>query len=766
MSTVIMRSMRAAFALALSSILAWSLLCAPVFGNMSFAHADDNVAEVPSVSGMDFMQPSAKSWDLIKVENLGKQAIYISLFEKGKRLTNPMKFTAKDSPDYIAQVVQVDMTPTANTEDGQTPSNLLDNYNSHPTYTIEVSDALMEGRTLYDGTIYPVYAKIVNSDESFEYVLLGVRTVNNENEDELTSPRNIGVGSTYYKQDEGDPEPTSYSLQLNGGVDCSFDGNAFIVTYVQNPDASIEGSINYVDINTGKIVMTETFSGISEEPKTVSIKKSFTAVEPGTNDEAKYYRTISSLGGSKVTLSLPNADQPGKASYTVNVVEVKGMDKESYTVLVKYVDENDNLLWSDTVNVKGFGYRYTLPNTFSIKTSDGSKNSEGQELTNYDKVKEFAEGVNFYHLKKVVGGKVVYDGSEDGEPSAQAESDAAGIPTYAANEGNGTALVLTKDLVTSGFVMEDDQRVVKAVYDSQDVDKEVDFTLIEMDGESGKELGRVEATVDPDNAFSYTVENKVFTDKNKTYVPWAGHPEKIEYSWEDLSDGVDLMQYVYYVPEDYVPGDGYDITIQYVNILNGDVLRTQTLPVDPEITDYVTFVGDPSFTQNGNEYVRLAGQGSGIRHAYFSPNRTYTVYYRDVNDVISANTVITNTQIINTILPGTSGGITAGPTPIAELEGDVAGAIGDDALLADAGVTPGDGTTIINDDDNPLANLEGEDTTTERIIEENENPLAAFAFGLSTPAIVGLIAGGLILIGLIGFLVMRHRKKAHEGYGM
>ena len=44
-------------------------------------------------------------------------------------------------------------------------------------------------------------------------------------------------------------------------------------------------------------------------------------------------------------------------------------------------------------------------------------------------------------------------------------------------------------------------------------------------------------------------------------VPWSGNMEPITYAWEDLEKGTDVLQYVYYVPEDYMPEAAYDITV-------------------------------------------------------------------------------------------------------------------------------------------------------------------------------------------------------------
>lgn len=721
----VMGKAHAALAALLAFVFAFSLLGIPA---PALAEPADNPGEEQTkpiaVSGADFLQPNAQGWELLKVDNLGDQAIYITVKKDGDPLSNPFKYTADmnqagTSDDYagsgaqIAQIVGVQMKASAGATEGQTAAELFGNYADHSTYTVEVSTALMQGETLYSGTIYPVYGELNAKGQTPEYVLLGIRTAD---KNEVTKEKNLGVGQTYYKQNTTeDMNPIAYSIPSDTKCDNAFnkDLQAYVVKYEQNSATSVEGIVNYVDPN-GKVVDFETYSGIDQGGKVVHIKKSFTAPDPEDANVINYYRAISNLGGTKVMLT------PLQASYTVLVMPVKNMDEKSYHVDVKYVDENGKLLWEDSVDVAGYGYRYTLPNTFSMNKQSGV---------------DSADGVNFYRLnaENIQGGKV-------------AESD----------NKNGTALDFTADLTDSDFVMEDGKRTVLATYDSQDATKEVTFTLVEIDGEAGTELGRVVQTVTPDPAtnVSYMPEKKTFN--GKTYVPWAGNTEEITYTWESLGQSVDLLQYVYYVPEDFVPGDAYDITVQYMNIANGAVLRTETVNVDPEITNYVEVQGVERFTQDGNEYVRLAGQETGIRHAYFSPDRTYTIYYRDVDDVINANTTVTRTQIIETTrtvtVPG--GGLTAAPAPVATPVAD--------APAADAGVAPGAGTTIINDDDNPLAGLAGQDTATERSIADNENPLASGAAGMNWGLIAGIGFGVIAVAGIVAYALLRRKRNKSE----
>lgn len=216
--------------------------------------------------------------------------------------------------------------------------------------------------------------------------------------------------------------------------------------------------------------------------------------------------------------------------------------------------------------------------------------------------------------------------------------------------------------------------------------------------------------------------------------------------------------------------DTYDITVQYMNIANSQILRSETITIDPETNDFVNILGEERFSLGDDTYVRLAGQETAIRHAYFSPARTYTIYYRDVNDELSSQITIRRTQIIDTervvMVPGTTV-MTAAPVAAAPAaEGAAADA--EAPATVDAGVGTGDAAAVINDDDNPLATLGGQDTGTERAIVDDENPLysglaqdvATSGSGMALVAAAGAVV--LVAAGLGLYWWMRRRKKNEQ----
>ena len=510
-------------------------------------------------------------------------------------------------------------------------------------------------------------------------------------------------------------------------------GQRLVVTYEQVDAAAISGAVKYVDVD-GNIIETEIVENLGEG-KEVAIKKSFfkTTTDEAGQETTHYYRVIQRLTGSTVMLT------PEQATKQIRVMEVKNTEAGAYQVTINYVDDNGNTLWTDSVDVKGKGYQYTLPNSFSMSAV---ANATDVPTTDRDKGQW---GVNYYTLDSwTIETNAADDNAAIGARSAENQQ---GNPVVAFEAGEYPA-----------------GRTVTAKYVSQATTKKVNLTVMEINGETGALIDKIHYEVTPEQAATYTPAPK------DGLVPWSGNMEPVTYAWEDLEKGTDVLQYVYYVPKDYTPGDTYDITVQYMNIANSQILRSETITIDPETNDFVNILGEEQFALGDDTYVRLAGQETAIRHAYFSPARTYTIYYRDVNDELSAQITIRRTQIVDTervvTVPGTTV-MTAAPVAAAPAaEGAAADATA--PATVDAGVGTGDAAAVINDDDNPLATLGGQDTGTERAIVDDENPLysglaqdvatsgSGMALVVATGAVV-LVAAGLGL-----YWWMRRRKKNEQ----
>lgn len=737
-----------AVAVLLSMLIAVPFLSTSVLTERAYAEGEEPPAAVAEttkvergdIHGVDFMTPNGTDgyWDLFRVDGGSGKTIYIEVEKDGKtiaprfayQIVEGQNIETNNEDDYagsassrIAQVVALKLSGPA----GSFAENLQEafgNPSQFPRYKVKVYDAKRQGTLVYQGTIWPVYAKLVNSDQTEDWKVLGIRTIDDSYD---SFAETVGAGTTYYKNITGETPIAYESAKLTAAGEPVADRNRnqgyFVVTYRQVAADAISGAVKYVD-EQGNIVETEVVENIGEG-KTVAVKKSFftTSTNQAGEVERHYYRVIQRLNGSTVLLT------PEQSTKQIRVMEVKSTEAGAYPVTVRYVDENGNLLWSDSVDVKGKGYQYTLPNTFSmsaLKYTDDSVSTD-RTMDNW--------GVNFYTLDSWT--------IETNAASANEAIDALSVETK-----NDTPVVaLEAGSYPAG-------RTVTAKYLSQDATKEVALTIVEVNGATGDVIDRVQYKVTPDTSATYTPAPK------NGLVPWSGNMDPITYAWEDLEKGTDVLQYVYYVPEDYMPGDAYDITVQYMNIANSEILRSETVTIDPETNDFVEILGEERFTQGGETYVRLAGQETAIRHAYFSPARTYTIYYRNVNDELSANITIRRTQIVDTERPATTpaaAAATAVPVAAPAADGAAAG--------VDAGVGAGDATAVINDDDNPLANLDGQDTATERAIQDEETPLGAGTEqGAEIPATA--VAIGLGVAALAGaallFWWMRRRKRSEQ----
>ncbi|MEC4273075.1 hypothetical protein VJ923_07880 [Adlercreutzia sp. R25] len=745
------RRLFALVAASFAALLSVALVLASVPAYAAGAEGSDDEGALGglTVTGVDFMQPKAEAWEVLRVDGAQDgDIIYLSLTERqggdrkvlAYRQAYRLQDAAFDSSvgDVpLAHIVAFSL-PAGASGEAATP---LDAFGegaasslSGKTFALSVyatSVQTADDEALFEGTVYPVYAKLLDENGEVEsYRLMGIRVLEGAPAECVQS---VGAGKAFYRGTGDDLATYSLVMPSDGSkADNAFDehNQAFIVTYQRALAGSVSGTITYVD-SAGVTVRTDSVPAINQADENGQIGK-IVSPESSFFGDGAYYRVIGKLYG-EVRLT------PAYANHVVRVMEVDNMTAKAYQVTVRYVTEvagesgepEEQLLWSDTLDVKGEGYRYTLPTVFSANASSG---------------------VNYYTFLGASG----------------AQGGIGALSPALARSGTSAVIAFDENVnPETDFYKENGRYYLKAHYQSQDANKTAALKIVEVDGSQNKTIGEWKGEITPDKDAVYTPANKVI--EGVTYVPWSGNADVITYTWEDMKQGADLLQYVYYVPEDYVPGSAYDITVQYLNIANSQVVRTETLTVDPEMTDYLAIVGEERFSSDGIEYVRLAGQESGIRHTYFTPQRTYAIYYRDVNDTINADTVIRRTQIIETErvveVPGEATfttTVTAAPA-VAPAAGDAAAGAGVPAV--DAGVGAGDGAVVINDDENPLANAEGVDTATERTVEENENPLASgaadserAAFGGSAIA-VGTLIAALAAVAFAAYLLLGRRKK-------
>ncbi len=688
-----------------------------------------------SVSGVDALETNASEWELLRLDGFkAGDTVYIDVACGDTTLVSrqPYAIAETASDDSVGDALLAHIVKMSLGTDGQTVGDVLgakaeDPAAVDPAYTVTVRSALRgddKDVVLYRGTVYPVYAKLVASDGQTSYRLMGIRTAS---ETELGTGRNLGAGLNYYLQD-GDGYRTF--VRSGEGVDNAFANGCFVVEYREAAGGSVSGAVNYVT-SDGTVVKETAVGGVSTEGLAVPVERAFFS-------DGVYYRALSLVSSVLLT--------PEHATAVVRVVPVKEADAGSYQVKVRYVavdengDEQGDPLWTDTLDVVGKGYNYTVPTTFSQRTT-----AEDRDGT-----------LGHYTEMYTLDADDPVRGGEDGEWEVDPKN---------------PVVRLEANTPESHFGSDKDGRTLTVAYRASSQTKKAAVTVYEVDGSTNQVLGpKVTLDVTPDKAATYTPEPTKVVD-GVTYELWHGNDAAFTCSWDDIAAGADLMRTVYYVPEGYVPGDPYDVTIRYVNVADNAVLDTATVRVSPDDVDWTLIEGPERFDRDGETYVRLAGQEGGVRHSYFSPTRTYTVYYRNVNDVLNGQVVVRRTQIIDTVrdvvVPGTALPATDGTAPAAAGTAAPGAAAAAPAGLAatpaaaggDAGVTPGDGTTIINDDDNPLASPDGA-TTAEQRIEDDENPLARGP--LSNGYLVAGSLAGLAALFFLLFWLFRRRKQAAD----
>lgn len=236
---------------------------------------------------------------------------------------------------------------------------------------------------------------------------------------------------------------------------------------------------------------------------------------------------------------------------------------------------------------------------------------------------------------------------------------------------------------------------------------------------------------------------------------------------------------IYYVPKGEKPvANPYTITIQYRNAADRSLIESYTYTVSPNDLKDKVYTAPERFTSGSTTYVRLKGQEAGIQHGYYTMFRTYTVWYRDINNSLLENVVV-NPLTYATVDNGTTSRTGAAGAAGADGAGSASGAGGANAAAGDSatiGLGAGTGQNVLTGADGQggaALNGDGQDANSERI-GDDETPLAADAGAdaasdaaaspwWTNPAAIAGIVGACLLAVLLLFLLMRRRKQQKEG---
>ena len=177
------------------------------------------------------------------------------------------------------------------------------------------------------------------------------------------------------------------------------------------------------------------------------------------------------------------------------------------------------------------------------------------------------------------------------------------------------------------------------------------------------------------------------------------------------------VQSIYYVPAGYTPETSYTVTVKCINIADNTVLTSTEVEVLPG--QDAALASNARLEVNGEQYVRLKGQNDTWAHGYYSPRRTYTVYYRNINDTLYVDTTVT--EVVTVITSRTE-------RTVIYVPGETTEQIVYDGTTYEAGLRDGETVTAANNattGDNELRTENGQTTQeAQQEIEENETPLA------------------------------------------
>ncbi|MFZ2757289.1 MAG: hypothetical protein WAY93_10565 [Atopobiaceae bacterium] len=335
--------------------------------------------------------------------------------------------------------------------------------------------------------------------------------------------------------------------------------------------------------------------------------------------------------------------------------------------------------------------------------------------------------------------------------------------TLAKNEGvldsGRNTLTLSYDTVKTDSAYE-------IAYDETTNPSSVSWTVELIDGSadpssSSRVISTKKIDVAAGKTETYTPESSIDVNGTK-YVPVKSTKASYSYAY---GSGDDPITYIYYVPENYTAPSAYTVTVNYVDLTTGTTIKSETRTESPDMTEDDMITSPASLTVDGVDYVRLAGQDKPIQHGFYTQYRTYTIYYRNVNDTANENTVITHFRV-EYADGGTTGTTVTPGTTVSTGTNGTNGTNGTTTGTSAVGISTGNDLNTVNNGDGTSADvLNGSgQTPNEQRIDDEQTPLASGTSqddGMArTAAIAGIAAA--VVAAVIAFVVIKRRKKAEE----
>ncbi len=305
---------------------------------------------------------------------------------------------------------------------------------------------------------------------------------------------------------------------------------------------------------------------------------------------------------------------------------------------------------------------------------------------------------------------------------------------------------------------EDNGKSIKIAYQKVDSQTAYDWNINLIDLMTGKTLKTVTQQIGVDESQTYDVASTIEND-GVTYTLDSSMQSSYKHTYGDKSRTTNIY---YYNKEKWIPENGYDITVKYVNIADCSQITTQTITVTNEEDAVIDCPAE--YQNNGHTYIRLKGQSDTIRYSYYSNIRQYTIYYRDSQDTINADAEITYVvvdggeitvdDVIYRVVPGTTVAVAQNPGTTNAATGETVGA--STTVLGD-GNTEGTTSQVVQsaDDQVPLADQKLDNKKTSK---DEGTPLAQTLLGNK----VGMAIAVAIVLLLVIFGIFMATKKRNE----
>lgn len=511
--------------------------------------------------------------------------------------------------------------------------------------------------------------------------------------------------------------------QLNSDVLLSQSPLTFSYSEETDTPDVVDGTINFVD-DQGSIIAAKAIKGLQKNAGAEQVNVPYSVQA----EDGSYWMPVNF--SHTVT-----ASYPGTRDFTVVCKKLSGLSPStggsSFVAKIVYQDESGTQLFEDTVPVTKL-YYYAPPQSLSLGQNSPATGSYAKTYSLASKQDAPFDSSKMY---------LILDPASNNQPGAEKTY----VVTYYSNEPNTHVYYVNLWLCpTSSDQALPTKPFATATYTMRDGDAPQSF--------------------DP--------ANNAYVDSTQLDLAPGMQTTPYEFSY---GSNASTVTNVYYVPKGEKPAaNPYQITIQYRNAADRSLIESHTYTVSPNDLKDTVYTSPERFTSGQTTYVRLKGQEAGIQHGYYTMFRTYTVWYRDINNSLLENVVVnplTYAIVDNgtTTRTGANGAAGAGATTGAA----GANAAGDGTAI---GLGAGTGQNVLTGADgqgDAALNGDGQDANSERI-GDNETPLAADAgadaaasdeaaspWWTNPAAIVGIV-GACLAAALLLFLLMRRRKQHKE----